>query len=103
MCPVPWPNPLSLGKSDVSSLLHGKTVSAFFFSKHYLSADFMPGNLVGTGNKEINKTQGLLSRASKVVMEKGPMGLSAMEQDILDQLEEKSFTRPWQSALPTAL
>lgn len=65
-------------------------MSAFFFpNKHYLSADFVPGNLVGTGNKEINKTQSLLSRASKVIMEKGPM-----EQDILDQLEEKSFTRP---------
>lgn len=82
----------------------GKLCLHFFFpNKHYLSADFVPGNLVGTGNKEINKTQGLLSRASKVVMEKGPLGLSAMEQDILDLLEEKSFTRPQQSALPTAL
>lgn len=71
MCPVLWPSPVSLGKSDVSSLLHGKTMSAFFFpNKHYLSTDFAPGNLVGTENKEINKTQGLLSRASKVVMEK---------------------------------
>lgn len=68
----------------------GKLCLHFFFpNKHYLSADFVPGNLVGTGNKEINKTQSLLSRASKVIMEKGPM-----EQDILDQLEEKSFTRP---------
>jgi hypothetical protein len=79
-------------------------VCTFFFpNKHYLSVDFVPANLVGTENKEINKTQGLLSRVSKVVMEKGRMGPSAMEQSTLDWLERKSFTRPRQSALPTAL
>lgn len=49
---------------------------ALFFSpnKHYLSADSVPGNLVGTENKEINKTRGRLSGVSKVVMEKGTDG-----------------------------
>lgn len=81
----------------------GKLCLHFFPNKHYLSTDFVPGNLVGTENKEINKTQGLLSQASKVVMEKGQMGPRAMGQGIRDLLEGKSFTRPRQSALPTAL
>lgn len=59
---VHGPSPLGLDKAVIQSPLHGQTMPASICSpnKHFLSAYSVPGNVVGTGDKEISKTHSRL-------------------------------------------
>lgn len=61
---------------------HGKIMPASIYlpNKHFLSAYSVPGNVVGTGDKEISKTYSSFLGPQLTLIEKAWMGLNAIRQ-----------------------
>lgn len=76
-------------------------VSIYSPNKHFLSAYSVPGNVVGTGDKEISKTYSSFLGPQLTLIEKAWVGLNAIRQGTTNLLARKPFTRPRQSVLPT--